>query len=375
MRLYAALAGVVTSMIREREYGIDLLRILAMLMICVLHVLRQSGVLAAAQGSAEYAAAWALECACYCAVNCYALISGYVGAESGFKYRKIVKLWLQVVFYSVGISVLFHAFAPDKASLLRCVQALFPVVEQEYWYFTAYFGMFFFVPYMNKLLRSLERRQLNILAATVIVILCLLPSAKQEDIYRLYNGYSILWLSALYILGGCAKLCGWKERVSAPAAAAAYALCAAITWLDVVYMSGRAVMLGGCNLYEFGKLANYTSPTVLLAGIFLLLAFSHMKLGAKPLTKLLALLSPATFGVYLIHTQHLVLTYTLRQLCSWLGGCTAGKLVLGALGMALAVYLACSLAEIVRAKLFELLGIPRLVDRAADKISKKTAKV
>ena len=34
----------------------------------------------------------------YCAVNCYALISGYVGLQSQFKIKKFINLWIEVFF-------------------------------------------------------------------------------------------------------------------------------------------------------------------------------------------------------------------------------------------------------------------------------------
>jgi hypothetical protein len=56
-----------------------------MLMVVVLHILGQGGVLKTARPlSVEYEIAWFLEILCYCAVNCYALISGYAGSDAGF---------------------------------------------------------------------------------------------------------------------------------------------------------------------------------------------------------------------------------------------------------------------------------------------------
>ena len=65
----------------QRNRGIDLLRMTAMWMVVILHILNKGGVLAAAaplfagQGTARL-----LETAAYCAVNCYGLISAYVAA-------------------------------------------------------------------------------------------------------------------------------------------------------------------------------------------------------------------------------------------------------------------------------------------------------
>lgn len=359
----------------KREYGIDLLRMLAMLMVCLLHVLRQSGALNIAQGGAEFTVVWLLECAAYCAVNCYALISGYVGVCANFKYRRIVKLWLQVTFYTLVISALFCVFSPELAGPIDCVKALFPVLEREYWYFTAYFGLFFFMPYINKLMCSLSARQLERLAATTVVLMSLLPALIQKDSFFVNGGYTFLWLAVLYILGGCARLADWKSRVSAKAALLGYLLCALITWADRVYLSGKCIRLAGYSFYEFGALTSYASPTVLFCAMFLLLAFANMKIEKSLSVKLISVLSPAAFGVYLIHTNRFVFTYTMKDVFGFVSALPAAKLVLCALGCALAIYLVCTVLDILRIKLFKLLKIPALVDRAADKISKNTIKV
>lgn len=68
----------------ERNHGIELLRIFAMLLAAVLHILKKGGVITASEGNlAAYSTVWLLEAAAYCAVNCYALISGYVGYSTG----------------------------------------------------------------------------------------------------------------------------------------------------------------------------------------------------------------------------------------------------------------------------------------------------
>ena len=61
----------------ERNYGIDLLRLVSMYMVVILHVLAESGVLSA-QSLGTQSVAWLLETAAYSAVNCFGMNSGYV---------------------------------------------------------------------------------------------------------------------------------------------------------------------------------------------------------------------------------------------------------------------------------------------------------
>lgn len=64
---------------KEKNYGIDALRMLAMFMVVILHILIQGGVLnASGRFLSQYEAGWLLESVAFCAVDVYALISGYV---------------------------------------------------------------------------------------------------------------------------------------------------------------------------------------------------------------------------------------------------------------------------------------------------------
>ena len=64
----------------ERNYGIDLLRIICMVMIVIHHVLLHGGILREVEWFCpQYKEAWFLEAGVFCAVNAYGIISGYVG--------------------------------------------------------------------------------------------------------------------------------------------------------------------------------------------------------------------------------------------------------------------------------------------------------
>ncbi len=98
--------------------GIDFLRIFAMFMIVVTHVLGKGGVRDSVAGTVDvhFLQTWIIQASVYVAVNCYALISGYVGFRSNFKYSKVVNLWLQVAFYSIGITLFFLILGKDIGS-------------------------------------------------------------------------------------------------------------------------------------------------------------------------------------------------------------------------------------------------------------------
>ena len=98
-------------MTSNRNYGVDLLRVVSMIMVIILHILGQGGVLRQLTDlSVKYSIVWFLEICAYCSVNCYALISGFTGYGRKFKPSGIVSLWFRVVFYTVVITVIFKLF-------------------------------------------------------------------------------------------------------------------------------------------------------------------------------------------------------------------------------------------------------------------------
>jgi surface polysaccharide O-acyltransferase-like enzyme len=77
---------VQTSVKTERNYGIDLLRLISMLYVLVLHALGRGGLLDHTQRlSVQYQFGWFMQLWALCAVDIFALISGYVGYTEKIK--------------------------------------------------------------------------------------------------------------------------------------------------------------------------------------------------------------------------------------------------------------------------------------------------
>lgn len=58
--------------------------------------------------------AWLLAMLAFGAVNCYGLISGYVGVRSRFKLSNVVELWMRVLFYTIIITIFVAIKNPDS---------------------------------------------------------------------------------------------------------------------------------------------------------------------------------------------------------------------------------------------------------------------
>lgn len=331
---------------RERNYGIDLLRIVSMLMVCTLHVLGQGGVLFSAEpGSANYETALFLETAVFGAANCYALISGYVGADAKFKYGNIIKLWLEVFFYTGGTTLLFHIFAPGSVRELETWRAFSPVMNGQYWYFTAYFGIFFFIPFFNKLINSLGRRHRAMLLLTIFIIFSVMPTLWGKDAFVTRSGYDALWLALMYLTGGCVKKSPIIGKLSKWVYLCIYVLCTVISYL------------------ARGHFIAYVAPTIFIGSIALVALFAKFKF--PPIwTKIISVLSPLAFGVYLLHVHPLTWTKIFEGSFAYMAQYNPFLMVLCVLAAVFVVYIIATAVDFVRFYLFKLLRINKLCSLA-----------
>lgn len=347
---------------RERNYGIDLLRMVSMFMVALLHVMGQGGILATASPlSINYEAAWFVEIAAFCAVNCYALISGYVGVNGKFKYTNIIVMWLQVTFYTVIITVIFAVVRPEIVGVRQFIYAICPVMTMQYWYFTAYFCLFFFIPIINKAVKSLPKNNLKYLMAVMVIVFSVVPTLFRRDVFYTNFGCSGLWLILLYILGAYIKEYNIVEKISIKRSAILYLGCIVLTWLSKLFL--ESFSLNYLGKIKWGNiLVDYTSPTILLSAIALLSIFSKIDLSYMA-KRIIKFFTPATFGVYLIHVQPLVWQNILKdRFVNYVSG-SAVHLVLGVLFNAITIYFLCSLIDLVRNKIFKVLRIKQSIER------------
>ncbi|MBO2526994.1 MAG: acyltransferase [Clostridiales bacterium] len=358
---------------QERNYGIDLLRMVAMFMVTVLHVLGQGGVLGNTYGfSGQYLVSWFLELAAYGAVNLYALISGYVGIDSKYRASNFIVLWLQVVLYSLGISVIAALFQPEVCGIEDIIGSAFPILTGQYWYFSAYFCLFLFMPLLNAAINTMSKRSLKWIMIALVVVFSLLASVAREaknDPFCLVGGYSGLWLIVLYAVGAYIKKYGLGEKCSQVVLFLIF-LGSVVLSLALKYAIQYFSQKINGSIYSPRFVASFLSPLILLASVSLLLFFSRLRCG-KAAKKLIAFFAPAAFGVYIIHVHPLIWESLIKNrfvsYASLSPLALAGAVLLTAFG----IYLVCSLIDLLRIRIFKLLKIRKRCMALEEKIFKE----
>ena len=352
--------------------GINLFKLFSMFMIALLHVLGIGGIIGAAEGTSSYYPVYLMQNAAFCAVNCYALVSGYLMLGKEIKPSRIMELWFEVFFYSVSISAIMMIVYRDLFSARNIVYAVTPIISNQYWYMTSYFMMYLFVPMMNKFADAANKK---VFTATIVVILVLTTGSLmiKQDGFRLNDGYSPIWLMIMYLVGAYMKKFNVGAKMKKWLALLLYVISSLCSFILCVFSKKLLkIMLGNDISY-----LSHTSPFVVLAAIFLFIFFSKLKFGKKT-EKLINYITPAALGVYLIHTHPLVFNKLMKDIAMPLVNHGTAAMIFGSIAMALAVFIICIVIDLLRIQLFRLIRINALckkLDGVFNSKKKKTIEI
>ena len=351
----------------NRNYGIDLLKIISMFMIVTLHILGHGGILQKSVPRSIFRyTAWFIELLVYCSVNCYALISGYVNYGRKHRYSNIIYLLTQVLFYTIFITLIFFICNREFVESIDIIKALFPFAYGTYWYFSAYFCLFFFIPFFDKLIFCLDKNDLFKLLGTMSIIISILPTLFHYDFPKAMTGYSFLWLSVLYCFGGFIKkyhIIGFKKNKYN---LLGWLICVVVTWFSKICIDFSTYFVLGKSKGGLFFIA-FNSPFIFAGAILLLLYFLNINPGEN-LTKIISYIVPLTFGVYLFHENPLIRKKFITNNFLWVLDYKPSLMVFIVIFITFIIFIIGICIDQVRLCLFKMLKIRNLCNMIELKI-------
>lgn len=357
---------------KQKNYGIELLRILSMYMIVILHVIGQGGISSAVPvGSHKYIVSWLMLVLSYCAVNCYAIISGYVSCRSRFRFSKILSLWLLAVFFNTAIWCAARVFFPYMTENISFVSNFMPISGNQYWYFTAYVGVLVFLPGLNALVNNLSKKQMRWMLLGALAIIALLPEIRENDIFYTHQGYSFLWLAIMYIVGAYFRLHFTKKKWLSKPLCLLYYFASALLLAALKFTKEYGMAKNGVENPVYMNHVSYTSIFVIICAVSLFLFFVQIDINRTAAQKIISFFSKSTFGVYIIHTNLIIWLFVLQNRFANFIGVPLPLFPLCILAAAAVIFLSCTLLEKIRELLFKYLFVDKLcsmLDAALDKL-------
>ncbi len=335
---------------KNRNANMELLRVLSMIMVVCIHLFTKTSVLwEIPEQSPAYHMSWILYGLCMTGVNCFVLLTGYFMIYAEFKLEKLLNIYVQVLFYSLVMAFIVRCVLHLELSTgLR--RAILPVTSGEYWFATVYLALYLLGPFVNILVRNLNKESFQRLLLILGILFSVIPTFLDADGWLGDGGaYGIVWFIFLYLLGSYIRK--YQDVIPDKKYGCYYFASVAVIPISKIVKLPEV-------FYRFNSLP------ALLSSVFLFLFFARKKESYGKLDRLILLGGRLSFGVYLIHNnpnfshfmwEKLNIHYFLTQ---------KGNLVIVLL-ILLTLYFACSIIEWFRQCLFKWCKIDWMISQIA----------
>lgn len=293
-----------------------------------------------------------------------------------YKYTERHKQTQYLPAYTVSFMVVpsvraweFRVFIPSSVSVLEWLKAVFPVMFNQYWYFSSYAALFLFIPLLNIILEKMEKRQLQFCIGMILLFFSCIQTLFYSDAFGTNDGYSAIWLMILYLVGGYIRKYGQHQNRKAVRFLEGYFVMVGLTWLS-------KWMIETLTLYFLGEvragnyLISYKSPTILLAAVNLLLLFEKIELSSF-WKKMIKVCSPMTFGVYLIHVHPLVFQFLFKNRFTEYAEFPWFLVILAVIGTAVCINILCYGIDYIRLEVFKKFHIRERLDLFEERLKRK----
>lgn len=281
-------------------------------------------------------------------VNIYILISGYFLINSNFKIKKLIKLILEIIFYTVLIYTILSLLGYARFDITTFVRQFFPIYKSQYWFMTYYIILYLLSPFLNKLLKNCNFKEFIILISILLIYQLDTPLSSPS-----FNMGELIWFITLYSIAAFIRLHPNKYMNK-----------------TIVWILSFTVTFGLMfYFYTFHReyIWGMTNLVCLIASVSLFLVFRNINIKNN---KIINLISSTTLGIYLIHDN----VYIRENL--WNNWFDVDKYALNdnfiifAIITIMIVFIGCSIIDFIR-KIFEKLILDKLIVNIEEKYIKK----
>lgn len=343
----------------ERISGIDIVKILAMFLVTALHITGIGGAVSAAVNPAAKFLLSALEGISFCCINLFALSTGFLCFGRKTRLSRLLQLWIQVVFWALAANIGPALYLKDMSVLTETpFVRLFVISFGTYWYFTAYFALFFFIPLLNSAVEKLSEKHFIAFSLCTAVIFGVLPFLFNNDLFVLNKGYSFVWLSYLYIIGAGFRKFNLVQRLKTPFSAIICIVCAAVQSCVAYISQLRKITFLGISYSDMYNKYNFIFTLILSVSLFALI--SKIKIQKPKMQNFIKIVASASFSVYLIQCNHSVMREFIEKHFMFIGSYSPVAAAAAAIGISAAVYIGLTVLGILQDALFRLCRIDKL---------------
>ena len=330
-----------------RNSSYELLRIVAMMMI-VFHHYVEHGLIGG--GGVSIPTLWCnfISIGGKIGYNIFVLISGYflVADDSPTpNLRKLLKLWLQVIFYSLSLFLIAVVFGLTPLTFKTVIKAMMPITFSTWGFASVYFVLYLLHPFINVFIKALDRKTYKTVLLLLIGIWSIIPTFTTSA----FKGSSLTWFVTLYLIAGYIRIYGLNPKWKAKQ----YTLFS-IGVILVSYLTSVVFSLLGTKSGFFAAHALYfygqEKITMLLAAVGIFLVFHSVQI---PYNKIINLIGSATFGVYLIHDSPSIKKWLWLECVKTTEYSGSISIIIHSIVACITIYIICTIIDLIRKKTIE----------------------
>ena len=336
----------------DRIIGVDLAKIVAMLLVVAVHV---NGFGLPYAGNEPPGLGYlllrsfmgAIFGAC---INIFAIASGYVGITSSFKISRMIRLWIQVVFTGLAVLVCLDFFTDIDVQIKEYLKACIPIAKEEYWYMTAYFMLCFIMPVLNAGIKSLAENELRNIVLLLLGVVCVESFVCSVGALGVEGGYSFEWLLVLYMVGAYIRL---YDPLNKPkwALLGSACVCAMVAgWMPQVVQ--KFTFITGVHIPRLFEFGGYTSPFTVIIALCIFALCLKVRIDSERTRRIVGLLSSTTLGVYLILVQPVFFRDVFGKYVAKFAIYGGVEYSFSLIFLTCGIYVACTLLDLLRIMLF-----------------------
>lgn len=244
--------------------------------------------------------------------------------------------------------------------------SFFPLLSDRYWYFTAYFLLFLIIPFINKAILNLTKKQMKLVLLSLFLLCSVgtfLGSAigyYSLDVYFVNDGLSFLWLFIVYIFGAYIRIYGINNFYKNYYNIIFYFICTAASLVAFVL---KDILSKHFEFFSNFVILSYSFPFIFLASIFLFIYFINLNFSNFKVKKFISAIAGVTFSVYLISTHFTVLMLIEKDIFINLANADFGTLLFSVIIFSLIEFTLCIIIGLIVKLIFKILKINELSEK------------
>ena len=282
---------------KQREFNIELYRIVLMIFIISHHYVVNSGLL-----DLMYQDPFSLK-SIYLfifgawgkiGINCFVLITGYFMCTSKITLKKFLKLILEVEFYKVTFYLIFLISGYESFSIKNFIKAFLPVISITTNFVGCYIIFYLLIPFINILIENISQKQHIALLMVLLFMYSIIGNIPSFQVNMNYVG----WYFVIYLIGSYIRLYPNKIFESKKCSVSICLICLLMCILSAIVCLWVGQKAKKEMAYYFINDSNKLLSVI--TSIFLFLTFKNIKIKYNIIINTMA---ESIFGVLMIHAN------------------------------------------------------------------------